>query len=92
MRLSGTIVSMAAGTCRDLRLPSRREAACHHPAVAVSLISDFEQAEAIVGTGDADLIALALTILYDPRWPWHAAAHLGAGEGAQPVSAPQPRQ
>ena len=38
----------------------------------------FEQAEAIVGTGDADLVALARAILYDPRWPWHAAAHLGA--------------
>lgn len=48
------------------------------PVVAVGLITDFEQAEAIVGTGDADLIALARTILYDPRWPWHAAAHLGA--------------
>jgi 2,4-dienoyl-CoA reductase-like NADH-dependent reductase (Old Yellow Enzyme family) len=23
------------------------------------------------------MIALARTILYDPRWPWHAAAHLG---------------
>ncbi len=48
------------------------------PVVAVGLITDFEQAEAIVGTGDADLIALARGILYDPRWPWHAAAHLGA--------------
>jgi 2,4-dienoyl-CoA reductase-like NADH-dependent reductase (Old Yellow Enzyme family) len=48
------------------------------PVIAVGLITDFEQAEAIVGTGDADLIALARTILYDPRWPWHAAAHLGA--------------
>jgi 2,4-dienoyl-CoA reductase-like NADH-dependent reductase (Old Yellow Enzyme family) len=47
------------------------------PVVAVGLITDYEQAEAIVGTGDADLIALARTILYDPRWPWHAAAHLG---------------
>lgn len=48
------------------------------PVVAVGLISDYEQAEAIVGTGDADLIAIARAILYDPRWPWHAAAHLGA--------------
>lgn len=48
------------------------------PVVAVGLITDFEQAEAIVGTGDADMIAIARTILYDPRWPWHAAAHLGA--------------
>jgi len=48
------------------------------PVVAVGLITDFDQAEAIVATGDADMIALARTILYDPRWPWHAAAHLGA--------------
>jgi 2,4-dienoyl-CoA reductase-like NADH-dependent reductase (Old Yellow Enzyme family) len=63
------------------------------PVVAVGLITEFEQAEAIVGTGDADLIALARTILYNPRWPWHAAAHFGAN-----VKAPnqylrsQPRQ
>ena len=48
------------------------------PVVAVGLITGFEQAEAIVATGDADLVALARGILYDPRWPWHAAAHLGA--------------
>jgi len=48
------------------------------PVVAVGLITEFEQAEAILGTGDADLIALARAILYDPRWPWHAAAHFGA--------------
>ncbi|GAA0670944.1 2,4-dienoyl-CoA reductase-like NADH-dependent reductase (Old Yellow Enzyme family) [Sphingomonas insulae] len=51
---------------------------CGLPVVAVGLITDYEQAEAIVGTDDADMIALARTILYDPRWPWHAAAHLGA--------------
>jgi 2,4-dienoyl-CoA reductase-like NADH-dependent reductase (Old Yellow Enzyme family) len=48
------------------------------PVIAVGLITDYEQAEAIIGTGDADLVALARTMLYDPRWPWHAAAHLGA--------------
>ena len=63
------------------------------PVVAVGLITEFEQAEAIVGTGDADCIALARAILYDPRWPWHAAAHFGVS-----VKAPdqylrsQPRQ
>lgn len=46
------------------------------PVVAVGLITDYEQAEAIIATGDADLVALARGILYDPRWPWHAAAHL----------------
>src|SRR3954464_11366109 len=54
------------------------KAAVRMPVVAVGLITEFEQAEAIIGTGDADLIALARTILYDPRWPWHAAAHFGA--------------
>ena len=53
------------------------KAAVSIPVIAVGLITGFEQAEAIVGTGDADLIALARTVLYDPRWPWHAAAALG---------------
>lgn len=69
------------------------KAATSIPVIAVGMISDFEQAEAIVGTGDADLIALARTILYDPRWPWHAAAHLGAQVHAPPQYLRcQPRQ
>ena len=48
------------------------------PVVTVGLITDFTQAEEIIATGDADLIALARAMLYDPRWPWHAAAALGA--------------
>jgi 2,4-dienoyl-CoA reductase-like NADH-dependent reductase (Old Yellow Enzyme family) len=48
------------------------------PVIAVGLITEFEQAEAILGTGDADLIGLARAVLYNPRWPWHAAAHFGA--------------
>ena len=54
------------------------KAATGMPVIAVGLITEFEQAEAIVATGDADLIALARAILYNPRWPWHAAAHFGA--------------
>ena len=48
------------------------------PVVAVGLITEFDQAEAILQAGDADLIALARAMLYNPRWPWHAAAHFGA--------------
>jgi 2,4-dienoyl-CoA reductase-like NADH-dependent reductase (Old Yellow Enzyme family) len=48
------------------------------PTIAVGLITEPEQAEAVIGTGDADMVALARGILYDPRWPWHAAAELGA--------------
>jgi 2,4-dienoyl-CoA reductase-like NADH-dependent reductase (Old Yellow Enzyme family) len=63
------------------------------PVIAVGLITEFEQAEAIVGTGDADLIAIARAILYDPRWPWHAAAELGAKVRApSPYLRSQPRR
>ncbi len=63
------------------------------PVVAVGMITDFDHAEAIVATGDADLIALARGILYDPHWPWHAAAHLGASVAAPPqYLRSQPRQ
>jgi 2,4-dienoyl-CoA reductase-like NADH-dependent reductase (Old Yellow Enzyme family) len=44
----------------------------------VGLITDPKQAEAIVAHGDADLVALARAMLWDPRWPWHAAAALDA--------------
>lgn len=46
--------------------------------MAVGMITEARQAEAIVAGGQADLVALARGMLYDPRWPWHAAAELGA--------------
>jgi 2,4-dienoyl-CoA reductase-like NADH-dependent reductase (Old Yellow Enzyme family) len=46
--------------------------------MAVGLITEPRQAEAIVADGQADLVALARGMLYDPRWGWHAAAELGA--------------
>ena len=48
------------------------------PTIAVGLITEPEQAEGIVASGRADMVALARGMLYDPRWPWHAAARLGA--------------
>jgi 2,4-dienoyl-CoA reductase-like NADH-dependent reductase (Old Yellow Enzyme family) len=48
------------------------------PALAVGLITEPEEAEAILQAGAADAVSLARAILYDPRWPWHAAARLGA--------------
>lgn len=48
------------------------------PTIAVGLITEPEQAEAILHAGQADLIGLARAMLYNPRWPWHAAALLGA--------------
>ena len=46
--------------------------------IAVGLITEPREAEEILQKGDADMIALARAALYDPRWPWHAAAELGA--------------
>ncbi len=54
------------------------------PTIAVGLITEPKQAEAILAEGSADLVALARGMLYDPRWPWHAAAELGAQVSAPP--------
>ena len=48
------------------------------PTLAVGLITEPAHAESILNEGEADAIALARAMLYDPRWPWHAAAALGA--------------
>lgn len=48
------------------------------PVIGVGLITEPEQAETILQAGYADLVALGRKMLYDPRWPWHAAEKLGA--------------
>ena len=45
---------------------------------SVGLIADARQAEEIVAGGKADFVSLARAMLFDPRWPWHAAVALGA--------------
>jgi 2,4-dienoyl-CoA reductase-like NADH-dependent reductase (Old Yellow Enzyme family) len=45
--------------------------------IAVGLITEPAQAEAIIADGRDDMVALARGLMYDPRWPWHAAAALG---------------
>jgi NADPH2 dehydrogenase len=52
--------------------------------MAVGLITEPKQAEEIVASGKADMIALARGMLYDPRWGWHAAAELGGQVEAPP--------
>lgn len=46
------------------------------PAVAVGLILDGPQAEAILRAGQADLIAIGRAALEDPNWPLRAQAEL----------------
>jgi 2,4-dienoyl-CoA reductase-like NADH-dependent reductase (Old Yellow Enzyme family) len=52
--------------------------------IAVGLITEAKQAEEIVVSGKADMVALARGMLYDPRWGWHAAAELGGQVEAPP--------
>lgn len=54
------------------------------PTIAVGLVTEPEQAEEIIASGRADCVALARAMLFDPRWPWHAAAKLGAQVEAPP--------
>ncbi|XBS71296.1 NADH:flavin oxidoreductase/NADH oxidase [Acerihabitans sp. KWT182] len=49
------------------------------PVIGVGLITRPQQAETALQENNADLIALGRAMLYDPRWPWHAADELGGG-------------
>jgi 2,4-dienoyl-CoA reductase-like NADH-dependent reductase (Old Yellow Enzyme family) len=44
---------------------------------AVGMIADAEQAEEIVASGSADMVAMARAFLDNPRWVWHAAERFG---------------
>ncbi|WPB58371.1 AMP-binding protein [Xylophilus sp. GOD-11R] len=48
------------------------------PTMAVGLIVQARQAEAIVADGHADLVALGRELIHNPHWPIDAAQKLGA--------------
>ena len=58
-----------------VRRRGRREAGI--PTGAVGFITEPDQAEQIVATGQADAVLLARELLRDPYWPLHAAGELG---------------
>jgi 2,4-dienoyl-CoA reductase-like NADH-dependent reductase (Old Yellow Enzyme family) len=45
--------------------------------MSVGLITGAREAEEIVSSGKADMVALGRAAMYDPRWPIHAAMELG---------------
>jgi NADPH2 dehydrogenase len=55
------------------------------PTMAVGQITEPHQAEAVIRSGQADMVALARGMLNNPRWAWHAAEALNA----QAAYAPQ---
>ncbi|MGE0802950.1 MAG: NADH:flavin oxidoreductase/NADH oxidase [Lautropia sp.] len=52
----------------------RRETGCR--TMAVGLITEARQAEAILQAGQADLVALARELMWNPNWPVHAAVEM----------------
>ena len=44
---------------------------------SVGMITRARQAEEIIASGKADVVALARGMMFDPRWAWHAAEELG---------------
>lgn len=54
------------------------------PVIAVGLVTDAAQADAIVRNDEADAVGVARAMLYNPRWPWEAARQLGATVHAAP--------
>ncbi len=46
------------------------------PVIAVGMITDPVQAETIIRSGQADMVALAREFLRDPHWTWRAAKEL----------------
>ncbi|MBI1944834.1 MAG: NADH:flavin oxidoreductase/NADH oxidase [Deltaproteobacteria bacterium] len=70
----GFQVPFAARIKREARIPT----------VAVGLITDPLHANHIVAEGEADFVALARGMLWNPRWGWHAAEKLGMKVKAPP--------
>ena len=60
----------------------RREA--NIATTAIGFITEPQQAEAIIRTGQADLVLLAREFLRDPYWPAHAAKALGQSDKLPP--------
>ena len=62
------------------------------PVIAVGLITEPKQAEEILASGKADLVAIGRGLLWNPRWPWVAAAELdGTVEAPRQYWRSQPR-
>ncbi|HEX7970317.1 MAG TPA: NADH:flavin oxidoreductase/NADH oxidase [Stellaceae bacterium] len=63
----GYQLDLAARVRRDTGIATR----------AVGLLVEPRQVEAVVASGQADMVSMARAFLDDPRWPWHAAEALG---------------
>ena len=68
-------IPLAAGYQVPFAARVRREAGV--ATWAVGMITEPAQAEQIVASGQADMVAFARAMMFNPRWAWHAAEELG---------------
>lgn len=68
---------IAVGPGYQVPFAARIRAEAGIPTMAVGQITEAIQAETILASGQADMVALARAMLWDPRWVWHAAVALG---------------
>lgn len=68
---------ITAGPGYQVAFAAAVKAAVRIPVIAVGQISEPLQAESILRSGQADMVALARAMLFNPRWPWQAAYELG---------------
>jgi len=61
----------------QVRFAAAIKRATNMTVMTVGMITDGIQAETILKSGQADMVALARGMLFDPRWAWHAAVALG---------------
>lgn len=71
-------IKIPVGPGYQVALATRVKQATRIATRTVGMIVSPEQAELIIESGQADMVALARAFLDDPRWPWHAAEALGA--------------
>jgi 2,4-dienoyl-CoA reductase-like NADH-dependent reductase (Old Yellow Enzyme family) len=69
--------SIGSRTSDQIGLATDIKASANIRTMAVGAITEPEQAENIIASGQADIVLLARGMLRDPYWPFHAAQALG---------------
>jgi 2,4-dienoyl-CoA reductase-like NADH-dependent reductase (Old Yellow Enzyme family) len=71
-------IAIPVGPGYQVKIAERIRRDARIATAAVGLITDPTQADAIVRSGQADMVFLARQLLRDPYWPLHSAKALGA--------------
>jgi len=89
MRGSPVVSAGAVGYGYQVPYAAKIKAEAGLATMAVGLIVHADQAEGILQRGEADLIAVAREVLYNPNWPMDAAQKLGVDKQFASVPPPQ---